>query len=340
LALRRSAERERRGAVVVKAAILTGSNVEIRDVPQPQPGPADVLVRVRACGLNRADLQMVAGAIHGQHGGAGTIAGIECAGEVAAAGPEAVGLKAGDRVMCGAGGAFAEYAVTDYGRAVKIPDAMSFETAACLPVGLSTMHDAIVTNGLLRAGQSVLIQGATTGVGLLGLQIAKLMGAGLVIGTSTNADKRARLKEFGADLALDSRDPKWPDAAIKASGGGVDLIVDMLSGYAANQNVHAAKVCGRIVNIGRLGGMTGEFDYDNHSRKRIHYIGASFRTRSTDEVREIYRRFRVDLWDALLAGKLRIPIDRVFTLDAIGDAVAHARANAHFGKIVLKLASS
>ncbi len=324
----------------MKAAILTGSSVEIRDVPQPQPGPAEILVRVRACGLNRADLQMVAGVIHGQRGGAGTLAGIECAGEVAAVGPEVVGLKSGDRVMCGANGAFAEYALTDYGRAIKIPDAMTFETAACLPVGLSTMHDAIVTNGRLQAGQSVLIQGASTGVGLLGLQIAKLKGAGLVIGTSTNADKRRRLKEFGADLVLDSRDPKWADEVVKATGGGVDVIIDMLSGYVANQNVHAAKVCGRIINIGRLGGMTGEFDYDNHSRKRIQYIGASFRTRSTEEVREIYKKFRADLWDALLAGKLRIPIDRVFSLDAIGDAVAHARANAHFGKIVLKVPSS
>ena len=113
----------------------------------------------------------------------------------------------------------------------------------------------------------------------------------------------------------------------------------MLSGYVANQNLHAGKSLGRIINIGRLGGMTGEFDYDNHSRKRIQYIGASFRTRSVDEVREIYKKFQADLWDALLAGKLRIPIDRVFALDAIGDAVAHARANAHFGKIVLRCPS-
>jgi NADPH2:quinone reductase len=322
---------------MMRAAVLTGSHVEIRDMPRPQPGPAEVLVRVRACGLNRADLQMVAGAIHGQRGGAGTIAGIEWSGEVVAAGPQAVGAWVGDRVMCGGGGAFAEYAVTDYARAVKIPDAMSFETAACLPVGLSTMHDAIVTNGRLQKGQSVLIQGASTGVGLLGLQIAKLMGAGLVIGTSTREDKRRRLKEFGADLVLDSRDPKWADEVVKATGGGVDLIVDMLSGFVANQNVHAAKVGGRIINIGRLGGMTGEFDYDNHSRKRIRYIGASFRTRSIEEVREIYRKLQADLWEALLAGKIALPIDRVFPLDAIGEAVAHANANAHFGKIVLKV---
>jgi NADPH2:quinone reductase len=326
---------EPQGEQTMKAAVLTGSDVEIRDVPEPQPKPNEVLVRVRACGVNRADLQMVAGAMHGQRGGAGTIAGIEWAGEVVAAGPHAAGFKPGDRVMCGGNGAFAEYAVTDYGRMMKIPATMSFETAACLPVGLSTMHDAILTNGRLQPGEAVLIQGASTGVGILGLQIAKLKGARLVIGTSTREDKRRRLKEYGADMVLDSRDPNWADDVVKATGGGVELIIDMLSGYAANANLHACKVKGRIVNIGRLGGMKGEFDFDTHSRKRIDYIGASFRTRSTEEVREIYRAFRDDLWDAVLAGQIRIPIDRSFPLAAIGEAVAHARANAHFGKIVL-----
>jgi NADPH2:quinone reductase len=187
----------------------------------------------------------------------------------------------------------------------------------------------------MRPGEAVLIQGASTGVGILGLQIARLKGAGLVIGTSTREDKRRRLKDYGADLAFDSRDPNWADQVIKATGGGVELIVDMLSGFVANQNLHACKVKGRIVNIGRLGGMTGEFDFDTHSRKRIAYIGASFRTRSIEEVREVYRAFRDDLWDAVVAGRIRIPIDRTFPLAAIGEAVAHARANAHFGKIVL-----
>jgi NADPH:quinone reductase-like Zn-dependent oxidoreductase len=319
----------------VKAAVLTGSGVEIRDVPRPTPKPTDVLVRVRACGLNRADLTMMAGHRHGSMGGAGSVAGMEFAGEVVEVGAEAKEVRPGDRVMCAGQAAFAEYAIADYGRTTGIPDAMSFEQAACLPVGLATMHDAIMTNGRLRAGECVLIQGASTGVGILGLQIAKLKGARIVIGTSTREDKRQRLKEFGADLVFDSRDPKWADQVIEATGGGVELIVDMLSGYVANQNLHATKVLGRIINIGRLGGMTSEFDYDTHSRKRIHYIGASFRTRSIEEIREITRLFRADLWDAVLDGRLRIPIDRTFALDAIADAAAHARANDHFGKIVV-----
>jgi NADPH2:quinone reductase len=198
------------------------------------------------------------------------------------------------------------------------------------------MHDAVVTNGRLKPGESVLIQGASSGVGLMGLQIAKLMGAATVIGTSTNPERRARLKEFGADLALDSKDPAWHEAALAATDGkGVDVIVDMLSGPVARQNLLATKILGRIVNVGRLAGMKGEFDFDLHAMRRIDYIGVTFRTRSPAEVREIVRRMRADLWSALEDGKLHLPIDRSFPLDEAVAAQAHMRANAHFGKIVL-----
>jgi NADPH:quinone reductase len=162
------------------------------------------------------------------------------------------------------------------------------------------------------------------------------MGARLVIGTSTNAARRARLQEFGADLALDSADPAWPDKVAEATKGkGVDLIIDQVSASVANQNMKAAAVLGRIVNVGRLGGAKGEFNYDLHALKRIAYIGVTFRTRSLEEVREIVHRMRADLWDAVEAGKLALPIDRTFTLDQAVAAQAHMRANAHFGKIVM-----
>jgi len=203
-------------------------------------------------------------------------------------------------------------------------------------VALQTMHDALVTNGRLKEGESVLIQGASSGVGLMALQIARHKGAKLVIGTSTNAARRARLTEYGADLALDSRDPAWPERVAEATEGkGVDLIIDQVSASVANQNMKAAAVLGRIVNVGRLGGMKGEFDFDLHALKRIDYIGVTFRTRSLEEVREIVRRMRADLWDAVEAGKLALPIDRSFPLEEAAAAQAHMRANAHFGKIVL-----
>lgn len=321
----------------MKAAVLMEKGVEIRDIPQPKPKPHEVLVRVRACGLNRADLHMASGHRHGPMGGAGATAGMEFAGEVVEAGADAKGFTPGERVMGGAAGAFAEYVVADFGRLTPIPadSNWGFEQAASFPTALNTMHDAVVTNGRLRAGEAVLIQGASSGVGIMGLQIAKLKGARLVIGTSTNEQRRAALKDYGADMVVNSRDPNWADDVVKATGGGVDLIVDMISGYVANANMQAAKVLGRIINVGRLGGFKGEFDFDLHALKRISYIGATFRTRTIEEVREINRRMREDILDAAAAGTLRMPIDRTFPLSEIAAAMAHARANQHFGKVVL-----
>jgi len=168
------------------------------------------------------------------------------------------------------------------------------------------------------------------------LQIAKLKGARLVFGSSTNAERRARLKEFGCDIAIDTNQAEWSEEVLKATGGkGVDVIVDMVSAPVANQNMKAAAVLGRIVNVGRLGGGRGEFDYNLHAQKRIAYIGVTHRTRSMEELRREVEVMRDDLWDAVTAGKLALPIDRVFALDQAEEAQARMRTNAHFGKIVM-----
>ena len=324
----------------MKAAVLGDQGLEIRDVPAPQPKANEILVRVRAAGLNRAEVLMASGYRHGNQGGPGAIVGLEWSGEIVEAGPEVKDLRPGQRVMCSGGGGYAEYAVSDAARCSAIPaNNMTFEQAATLPIGLQTMHDAIVTQGRLQKGQSVLIQAASAGVGLIGLQIAKLMGAKLVMGTSTKPEKRARLKEFGCDLALDPRDPRWPDQVLEATGGeGVDIVIDLVSAGVANANMKVTRVLGRVVNIGRLGGFTGEFDFDLHALRRIHYVGATFRTRSAAEVHEIVRRMRADLWTHVEAGRISVPIDRTFPLEEAAAAQSHMRANAHFGKIVLTVA--
>lgn len=321
----------------MRAMVVGHSGLELRDVPTPRPGPGEVLVRVRAAGLNRAELSMAAGHAHGALGGQGAVIGLEWAGEVAGVGPGVTSVHEGDRVMCSGNGGYAEYAVTDWGRVNPVPaNNMAWEQAATLPIALQTMHDALVTNGRLQPGQAVLIQGASSGVGLMGLQIARFMGARLVVGSSTDAARRARLAEFGADLAVDSSDTAWPDAVLAATDGqGVDLVVDQVSASASRGNLRATRVLGRIVNVGRLGGATGEFDFDLHAMRRITYVGVTFRTRSLEEVREINRRMRDDLWDAVQAGTLALPIDRVFPLEQANEAQAHMRANAHLGKIVL-----
>jgi NADPH2:quinone reductase len=322
----------------MRAGVATEQGLALRDIPQPRPKPNEVLVKVRAAALNRADLATARGIPHGSHGGIGAAVGIEWASEVVEAGAEAKDYTPGDRVMCSGTGGYAEYAVSDFGRVSPIPDGMSFEQAATLPVSLITLHNALVTAGRLHAPDSVMIQGASSGVGLMGLQIAKLRGAGLVIGTSTNAARRGRLKEFGADLVIDTNEPSWPDTVLRATGGkGVNLVVDMLSGPVVVQTMKATALLGRIVNVGRLAGAKAEFDFDLHALRRIDYIGVTFRTRTLEEVREINRRMRADLWDAVTAGKLTLPIDRRFPLDAAVEAQAHMRANKHFGKIVLTM---
>jgi NADPH2:quinone reductase len=319
----------------MKAGVASPNGVVIQDVPDPKPKATDILVKIKAIALNRADLGSAKGDT--SHGAAaGKPIGSEFSGEVIEVGADVRDFKKGDRVMCHSPGSHAEIAVSDYGRAMKIPDGMGYEQAATLPIGLNTLHNALVTAGRLKAGESVMVQGASSGVGIIGLQIAKLMGAKFVVGTSTNDARRAKLKEYGADLAVSTKDPTWPEQVLKATGGkGLDLTVDMLSGPTVSQTMACTALRGRIVNIGRLAGMKAEFDFDAHARQRIDYIGVTFRTRSPEEVRAIVKAARADLWPAIESGKLHLPIDKTFPLAQAAEALAHMKANAHFGKIVL-----
>jgi NADPH2:quinone reductase len=320
----------------MKAYAVGADGPAITEVPQLKPGSGQVLVRVKAAALNRADLGMARGRAHGARGGVGTVLGSECAGEVVESAPDATTLRIGDRVMCSTTGAFAEYVLADHIRAYRIPDGFDFTRATTLPTSLSTMHNAVVTEGGLKPGQSVMIQGASSGVGLMAMQIAKMKGAELVIGTSTDAGRRDRLKEFGADLAIDPNAPDWVDQVLAATNGqGVDLIVDQVSGKYVNDLMKATKLEGRIVNVGRLGGERSEFNFDLHALRRINYIGVTFRTRTVAEIRAISEKVRTDLWPAVVSGKLSLPIDKTFPFGQIADAFTHMAANKHLGKIVL-----
>jgi len=312
----------------MKAAVFGARGLELREVGKPRAQAGQILVRVRYAGLNRRDLTRM-------EGDEGRVPGMDWAGEVAEIGANVQGFKPGDRVMCMGAGGYAQYAVADEEVSFPLPADMGFDKAATLPLALLTMHDALVTNGRLRRGESVLIQGASSGVGLMALQIAKLKGAALVAGSSRNAPER--LRQFGADLALNTSEPGWVETVTKATGGkGVDLVIDQVSGALFNQTQQATAIGGRIVNVGRLGGMAAPFDFNLHALRRLQYIGVTFRTRSRDEVREVAKRMREDLWPSL--GKLALPIDRIFPLEEAEAAQARMRTNAHFGKILLAVA--
>jgi NADPH2:quinone reductase len=322
----------------MKAYILTDQGPAIREAPKVQPRPGQVLVKVAANALNRVDLAMSTGALHGARGGVGTVLGSEWSGVVEAVGPGVGDFAEGDRVMGASASAFAEYVCVHAANVMPIPDAnMSFEAAACFPVAMRTMHDALVTEGKLAAGEAVLIQGASSGVGILGLQIAKVMGARAVIGSSTDPERRGKLAAYGADLAIDSGDVGWVDKVLEFTGGqGVDLIVDQVSGALVNANMRATKVLGRIVNVGRLGGTRSEFNADLHALRRITYVGVTFRTRTLDEIATINRRAREDLWAPLSEGRLTMPIDSVFPFAEVEQALGKMARDQHFGKIVLR----
>jgi len=313
----------------MQAIVSTPEGARLAELPVPKPGPHEILVRVHAASLNRADLAGLA-ARDGQ------VIGMEWAGEVVEVGPEAGDWRVGDRAMCTGAGAYAEYAVTDGGRAIRMPAALPYDEATVLTLALQAMHDALVTHGRLQAGCDVLIHGASAGVGLMGLQIARLLGARQVIGTSTDAARRARLAEFGATLALDPADPDWHRQAVAATGGkGVEVIVDQVTGPGFGQTMQTAAVGGRIVNLGRLGGADGSFDFQLHALRRLSYIGVTFRTRSVAEVRDLNARMLADLGPALGEGRLKLPIDSRYPLAQAGEALARMAANRHFGKIVL-----
>jgi NADPH2:quinone reductase len=322
----------------MRAAVVADGGLVVTEVPRPHPGPGQVLVRLRAIGLNRADLGVASGQRHGSQGGPGAIPGIEGAGEVVEIGADVPPhITPGMRVMASMSGSYAEYCAVHWGRLFPVPsNNMPWEVAATLPIALQTMHDAVVTHGLCGPGRSILIQGASSGVGLMGLQVARLMGATTIIGTSTDPGRRARLAEFGATHAVDTSDPGWVDQVLAATGGrGADAVVDMVSGPLVSQTLRATAILGRIVNVGRLGGTVAAFDFDTHAARRITHVGVTFRTRSAEEVAEIVRKARNDLWPALEAGRLALPLDRTYPLAEVNEALARMRANMHFGKLAL-----
>ena len=322
----------------MNAVIASTVGPVFTQVDLPSPGPADVLVRVHYAALNRADLGMLKGAAHGRTGGTGTPLGLEWAGEIVEVGRDAGDWHVGDRVMAAGGNAFAEFALGHSKRIYRVPQGLSLEQATTFPVALQTEHDAIRTHGELETGQSILIQGASSGVGLMAMQMAKHFGAGLVIGTSTHQKRRAQLTNYGADLAVDTSNPDWVAQVNEATDGkGVDVLIDHVAGPLANDNLNATRIGGRIVNVGRLGGMKGEFNFDLHALRRINYIGVTFRTRSGVEVEEIIAKTIEDLGPALAEGRFSLPIHQEFNLKDAKEAFSMMARNEHFGKIVLKI---
>jgi NADPH2:quinone reductase len=309
------------------------------EVPEPQLGRADLLVAVKATGLNRADLRRAAthfAATDGRKTAA--IAGLELAGEVIAVGSEASGFKIGDRVMAMAGSAFAEQAAIDHRFAIRVPASMSWENAAATPISFITAHNALVTAGRFAKGETVLVQGASSGAGIATVQIARFLGASTVFGTAGSPDKLRRLRELGCEVAINYRSEDT--AAIvreRTDALGAHVVVDYAGGNTLQKSIDSAAVRGRIVCAGRVAGTEATFNIDEFSRKQLQMTGVTNRTRTLPERIEVVRAFKTDLLTAIESGKLVPVVDSVYPLQHAEKAYQHMNGNTHFGKIVLTL---
>jgi NADPH2:quinone reductase len=321
---------------MMRAAVLgPDGSVTLQDVESPAPAADQVLVRVRAAGLNRADLMARAGTAQT----APAIAGLELAGEVEAVGTQVSRWRPGDRVM-GRGSGFAELATMNEADAMRVPAGLSWEEAGAMPVTLLTAHDALVTNGRLRRGELVVVNAGSSGVGTCAARMAGVLGAGAVVSATTSGSKVAAIRDAVGPLPcpLVVVDVSGDDfvAAVRGQSDdsqGAHLIVDNVGASVLGDNVAATRVTGRIVQVGRLGGRLAEIDLDELARKRLTLVGVTFRTRSLAEGAEVVRRCVEDLGDQL--ARLRPRIDRAFSLRQILDARAAMQRNEHVGKIVV-----
>ena len=263
------------------------------------------------------------------------VAGLELAGEVAAIGCDVTGVEIGARVMA-IGRGYAEFACVDHRLLLPVPTALSWTEAGAMPIALLTAHDALATNGRLTKGESVLIQAVTSGVGTMAAAVAARLGASKILGTSRSAQKLARLDAslLGIDVTADD-----VTAAVErhTDGHGADVVLDNVGASALSQNIAAAAIRGRIVQVGRLGGPAAALDLEELARKRLTLVGVTFRTRSADERAEIARRCLADLGEALAAGDVRPTIESAYGLAEAEEAQAALARNEHVGKLVLTL---
>lgn len=311
------------------------TQVELRDAPRPEAGPGQLLVRVRASSLNRGEF--VVG--HGLHGKAGAWKAIggEAAGEVVALGAGAQGFALGDRVMGRCAGGFSEFAVMECDEAMRVPDNLTWEEAASIPLAFLVTFDMLVLQGRLRAGEWLLVNGVSSGVGVASLQLGKALGA-KVIGTSGSNEKLAALKPLGLDVGIASRSGDFsPTVMAVTEQRGADLVVNTVGGSVFAENIRAMAFEGRLATVGYVDGeLTAPLDIGALHAKRLTVFGVSNKLRSKSQRAAAVPRFVAEVVPHFAAGRIRPQIDRVYEFAQLPEAKARMEAGGHVGKIVLR----
>lgn len=314
--------------------------LEVRDVPMPAPRPREVLVRVHATALNRADLLQRQGKYPAPPDSPQDIPGMEFAGEVVEAGPNASRWTVGSRVFgIVGGGAYAQFLTTHEEAVVEIPAGLSWTDAAAIPEAFVTAHDALVTQAGMRAGDMVLIHAVASGVGLAGVQLARAWGA-KPFGTTRSAEKLANAVALGlVDGLVLTKDlaPLQPAVATWTGSKGIDVTLELVGGAYLTASINAAAPRGRIMLVGTMGGATAEIPLGVVLRKRLAIRGTVFRSRSITEKIDATTRFAREVVPLFASGVLRPTVDRVLRLDQVVEAHRLVESNATAGKVVLEV---
>ena len=306
--------------------------LRLADRPDPQAGPGEIRIRIKAAGVNRPDLLQRQGG-YPPPPGASDIMGLEIAGEVDQVGEGVTRWRIGDRVcaLLGGGG-YAELAVVDARHALPVPADMDFVQAAVLPETVFTIFANVFEAGGLKADETLLIHGATSGIGVTAIQMAKAAGA-RVIATSRGPDKTAAALRLGADISLDARTDDLAEAIRDA--GGVDVVLDMVGADYAVLNLQALKPLGRWVVIATLSGARAEIDLSRLMMKRIVLTGSTLRARPADEKARLAAAVEATAWPWVISGQLRPPVEATFPLAEAAQAHLRLEGGDHVGKIVL-----
>ena len=320
-------------AIEVRGGRGAADALQLTEMATPVPAQGEILIRVRAAGVNRPDILQRLGFYPPPSGAPATL-GLEVAGDVVAIGNGVSRWRPGDAVTAlVGGGGYAQYAVVDGRHALPIPEGLSFVEAAGLPETLFTVYANVFEHGGLKAGETFLVHGATSGIGVAAIQMAKAAGARVIV-TARGADKVARALALGADLGIDTTVEDF--TAVATAFGGVDVILDMVGGDFAQKGLDCLKMGGRIVYIAFQAGGRVDIDLQKIMQRRLIITGSTLRPRDADEKARLAAAIEATVWPWIADGKVRAIIDKAFPLAEAAAAHAWLEGGAHVGKVVLE----